>query len=83
MLFKVPLASSLCSGTGIVTLPLSVCLLSIRGDMKVKPFLEKALKQIEGRGGGHEHAVGASIKKQDFTKFIDIIKKEVSKATHP
>jgi len=57
--------------------------MSMRGDMKVKPFLEKALKQVEGYGGGHEHAVGASIKKQDFTKFIDIIKKEVSKATRP
>jgi single-stranded DNA-specific DHH superfamily exonuclease len=45
---------------------------------KVLPILEKALKDINGFGGGHLHACGANIKKDDFEKFVNNIKKELT-----
>lgn len=53
--------------------------MSIRGNgMKVAPILAKALKEISGHGGGHDYACGASVKKEDFNKFIEFFKKEVN-----
>ncbi|MBU0472464.1 MAG: hypothetical protein KKF89_04775 [Nanoarchaeota archaeon] len=46
---------------------------------KVHPILKKALEQVEGYGGGHDYACGACVKKKDFKKFIEIIKKELKK----
>jgi len=40
-------------------------------------ILKKALIGIQGYGGGHEHACGASIKKEDFEIFIENIRNEV------
>lgn len=40
-------------------------------NLPVRDILEKSLIGIEGHGGGHEHACGASIKKKDFDKFIE------------
>lgn len=42
----------------------------------LKP-LEKALVGIDGYGGGHEHACGACVKKQDYKRFIENLKKEI------
>lgn len=39
--------------------------------------LERALEGVEGYGGGHEHACGAVVKKEDFKKFIANLKKEL------
>lgn len=39
--------------------------------------LEKALDGIEGFGGGHEHACGASVPIEDFDKFIEQLKKAI------
>ncbi|MBW3002027.1 DHH family phosphoesterase [Candidatus Woesearchaeota archaeon] len=52
---------------------------SIRA-MKIdlKPVVEKALMDVNGYGGGHEHACGAAIKLQDIDKFISNIEKQVS-----
>ena len=33
-----------------------------------------ALEQVDGFGGGHPYACGASIKKEDFKRFIEIFK---------
>lgn len=33
-------------------------------------ILQKALRDVRGYGGGHQHAVGCVIKKEDFKKFI-------------
>lgn len=38
------------------------------------PIVEKALVGIQGYGGGHEHAVGAGIKKDDFARFLDNVR---------
>ncbi|MBW3005069.1 DHH family phosphoesterase [Candidatus Woesearchaeota archaeon] len=52
---------------------------SIRA-MKIdlKPVIEKALLDVDGYGGGHEHACGAAIKLQDVDKFISNIEKQIS-----
>lgn len=44
--------------------------MSIRGKKAVLPALQKALIGVEGYGGGHEHAVGACVKKHDFERFV-------------
>ena len=49
--------------------------ISIRSTkMIIPPILEKALQNVEGFGGGHEHACGANVKKKDFKKFIENFK---------
>jgi hypothetical protein len=44
---------------------------------KVLQILQKALKNINGYGGGHMHACGANVKKEDFEEFIENIKKQL------
>lgn len=52
--------------------------LSIRNQKKnVKRALAKSLEDLEGYGGGHEHAVGATIKRKDFNIFIERLKNSV------
>jgi oligoribonuclease NrnB/cAMP/cGMP phosphodiesterase (DHH superfamily) len=46
---------------------------------KIPPILEKALIGISGYGGGHDHACGACIKKDDFDRFISNVKQELEK----
>ncbi|MDD5086562.1 MAG: DHH family phosphoesterase [Candidatus Nanoarchaeia archaeon] len=53
------------------------CSLRSSDKISVSKIVEKALAGIEGYGGGHEHACGACIKKQDFNKFVENIKKEI------
>ncbi len=43
----------------------------------VLPKLKKALQGIEGYGGGHEYACGASVKKKDFGKFLERIREQL------
>ncbi|MBW2983542.1 DHH family phosphoesterase [Candidatus Woesearchaeota archaeon] len=40
------------------------------------PILQKALLHVSGYGGGHEHACGACVKKDDFKEFLEILRKE-------
>lgn len=40
-------------------------------------ILGKVLKEINGIGGGHEHACGCSIKKKDFPKFAELLKENI------
>ncbi len=44
---------------------------SLRGRIPVSALLQKALVGIEGYGGGHEVACGASIKAEDFGRFVE------------
>tara|TARA_Y100000034_G_scaffold136003_1_gene210213 strand:+ start:869 stop:1888 length:1020 start_codon:yes stop_codon:yes gene_type:complete len=36
----------------------------------LRKFLKKALEGLEGRGGGHEHACGCTVKTKDFDEFV-------------
>ncbi len=40
--------------------------------------LKKALAGIHGYGGGHEHACGAAVKKEDFNKFVENLRQQFS-----
>ena len=53
------------------------CSLRSSGSLSVSKILKKALVEIEGYGGGHEHACGACINKKDFEKFVENIRKEL------
>ncbi len=44
---------------------------------EVLPILQNALKDVNGFGGGHVHACGANIKKEDFDRFVDNIKQQL------
>lgn len=44
-------------------------------DVNLLPILNNALKEVEGYGGGHEHACGANVKKRDFKEFIESFRK--------
>ena len=46
---------------------------------KKKPILlvlKRALEEVEGYGGGHANACGASVKMDDFPRFLKFIRKE-------
>ena len=51
--------------------------LSLRGK-GVKGILEKVLKEVEGRGGGHDDAVGAQINTDDLEKFRDAFERAIA-----
>lgn len=53
------------------------CSLRSAGETLIAPALQEALKQVEGTGGGHEHACGASIKEQDFGHFIELLRDQL------
>jgi single-stranded DNA-specific DHH superfamily exonuclease len=44
----------------------------------VRPILEKALVDIDGYGGGHEHACGGAIKTHDWEKFLENLRREIA-----
>ena len=39
--------------------------------MNILPAMERALAKVRGRGGGHEHACGASVIEDDFPAFLE------------
>ncbi|MCK5283336.1 MAG: hypothetical protein KAK00_08070 [Nanoarchaeota archaeon] len=41
------------------------------------PIINKALVNVSGYGGGHEYACGACVKKEDFERFVDNLRKEI------
>ncbi|MDP3917054.1 MAG: DHH family phosphoesterase [Nanoarchaeota archaeon] len=47
-------------------------------DRPILPVLKKILEVINGHGGGHAQACGASVKMEDFPKFVEMISKEFS-----
>jgi single-stranded DNA-specific DHH superfamily exonuclease len=48
-------------------------------DIILSDILPKALFGVEGYGGGHEHACGACVKKEDWEQFLDNLKEEIEK----
>lgn len=50
---------------------------STKSGINLQPIVEKALQGIEGYGGGHEHACGAVIKKEDFERFFEQVKEQI------
>jgi single-stranded DNA-specific DHH superfamily exonuclease len=53
------------------------CSLRSPPNVLLPPILQKALFTVQGYGGGHEHACGAVIKKEDFPQFIENLKKQL------
>ena len=41
------------------------------------PLIDKALAGLGGYGGGHEHACGLNVKKEDFEEFVSRLRKMI------
>ena len=46
------------------------------GNNVILPRLKEALAEVDGFGGGHEYACGASVKKERFDEFVESLKKK-------
>jgi len=46
-------------------------------DIILPPLVKKSLEGLDGYGGGHDRAVGASVNRNDFMKFINNIREYV------
>ncbi len=55
------------------------CSLRSGKNIALDKIFAKALVGIEGYGGGHEQACGAAIKKHNFERFIENLRKEMEK----
>ena len=53
------------------------CSLRSGKNIRLDKIFEKALVGINGYGGGHEQACGAAIKKFDFDRFVDNLRKSM------
>jgi single-stranded DNA-specific DHH superfamily exonuclease len=53
------------------------CSLRSSGDIFVSEILRKALQEVRGHGGGHDYACGACIEKDDFDRFLEIVREEI------
>lgn len=51
-----------------------LCSLRTGQDINLVDFLNNALEQVEGHGGGHPFAVGCSVKKRDFDRFLELVR---------
>lgn len=51
--------------------------ISMRGKINLRDLMPKFLENVSGSGGGHPHAVGATIKPDDLEKFVENVKKYV------
>lgn len=51
--------------------------MSLRYYKPISQALKKAMKKVEGYGGGHEYACGANVKTKDFKRFVKAIGKEL------
>jgi len=54
------------------------CSIRARPPINLQTVFGKAIIGIEGYGGGHEQAVGCAIKKHNFTRFVENLRKEIS-----
>lgn len=50
------------------------CSIRAPKSVNVRVALEKALVGVQGYGGGHDQAVGCSVKEEDFDRFIENLK---------
>lgn len=56
------------------------CSLRSPKDINVSKLLQLSLAGIEGKGGGHEHACGASVKKEQWQTFLENMKENLKSA---
>ncbi len=42
-----------------------------KGNILIPPLMSKALQGLKGYGGGHDHACGGQVDKEDFKEFVD------------
>ena len=54
------------------------CSLRSPEGIELPPVLEQALEGVQGFGGGHEHACGAVVKKEDFKQFVEQLRQALS-----
>jgi len=47
-------------------------------NIRLDKVLEKILQEINGTGGGHEHACGAVIPQEEFSLFIEILQEKLA-----
>lgn len=47
----------------------------------IPPLLDQALKGVKGYGGGHAHACGACVDKEDFPEFLKALREGVKKGS--
>jgi hypothetical protein len=50
------------------------------GKYEIPPMLAKALKGVDGYGGGHTYACGACVKEKDNERFLQVLHEEVRAA---
>lgn len=50
-------------------------------DYNLPEILEKALMGIDGYGGGHEQAVGLSVKKEDWDRFLNQLREAIGQSS--
>ncbi len=58
---------------------LRISLRSGENGVNLPKLLEKVFKEVDGKGGGHEHAGAALIKKEDFNDFVELVKDNAKK----
>lgn len=51
--------------------------LSLRGKINIRDLMPKFLEQVDGVGGGHPHACGATIQTYDLERFEDNLRKAI------
>ena len=49
------------------------------GRYEIPPIMGKALQGVDGYGGGHTYACGASVKEKDNEKFLAVIREEITR----
>lgn len=54
-----------------------ISLRSSLNDVELPKIIEKIFSEMKGSGGGHEHAVAVEIHKDDYKKFINLLRKHV------
>jgi len=50
-------------------------------DLNVRELLERSLVDINGYGGGHEHACGGNVNVSDWPKFLENLRRELALVT--
>ena len=53
-----------------------ICSLRTGQGVDLVKFLKKALKEVNGLGGGHPFAAGCEIKSSDFERFVELAREE-------
>ena len=52
-----------------------ISLRSSIGDVELPEILDKIFMEMDGSGGGHEHAVAVEIHRENYEKFIKLLRR--------